>query len=290
MPVFHAFSCAAVLTLALVLPVFAQSADEVRAQVAALEEAGEFSRAAELLEADFDRLEGLTRDKSRMFQQLAGLITESSQSETRISELTIRLDADPGDRFAAYLLASLYIEREDFAQSALVFHRFALHDPDNHRVVAHFLANCMMAKEECPPLFPERRSLRPEISCADALEYYSDTFPAVDDEWWNPWSTYWLLRRQKSAWITAANIYNAAYLIVNVRGETLIRSQAATIILSDRIMRCNADTPGGQQYIEIVERTTAPGQSFYELYHDEMRQNLLDVAWEAKGYDLNFAP
>lgn len=271
-------------------PVLAQGADEVREQIYTLEGAGNYAQAADLLEAEFDRLEGLSRDKSHMFHRLAGLITDSGQSEIRIAELTTRLDADPGDSFAAYLLASLHIEREDFAQSALVFHGFALHEPDNYRVVAHFLASCMMAKEECPPLFPDRRSMRPEISCADALAYYSDTFPRVDGEWWNPWSTYWLLRRQKSAWITAANIYNAAYIVVNFRDEKWSNSHAATIILSDHIMRCNADIPGGMQSIELVKQTAEPGQSFYEVYHEEMRENMLDVAWGVKGYDLDFAP
>ncbi|MBI1494443.1 tetratricopeptide repeat protein [Halocynthiibacter styelae] len=264
--------------------------------VDALEESGEYVQAAELLEAEFDLLQAEAKDERQLFMQLARMVNESGQAEARIAELTDQIDAEPGDRFALYLLGSLHSTREEFALSAFALQGLVRREPENAKAAGLFLVNCLGAGDDCPSLWPEKRGDRPEISCEDAIELSAVAEPGILEPLENGISLYEAMQDPDKSWIVAATSYTGATIAqIEVKQDNMI-TVAQAIILYDAIMGCY---PGSEGTLVLQEQTRLQSAQevggkqvfFQDLYfHENLRQNRLDLAWEVKGYDLDFAP
>lgn len=283
------------LAISSCMPAFARSADEVRGQVEALEEAGEYAQAADLLETEFELLQAAA-DERLLFMQLAGMLNESDQAVARIAELTVRTDTEPEDRYALYLLGALYLTREEFALSASVLQGLIQLEPENARAAGLFLMSCLGAGNDCPPLWPVKRRDRSEISCKEAIELSALTNPGTLEVVENGLSIHDLIQDPDKSWVTASAAYSAATIVQTEASEETLTAVSQAIILYDTIMGCFPDSEGTRYYREYtrsqsVQELNGEEVFFQDLYfHENLRQNRLDLAWELKGYNPEFTP
>ncbi len=264
--------------------------------VDALEEAGEYAQAAELLEAEFDLLQEAAEDERQLFMQLARMLIESGEAEARIAELTVRANAEPADRFTLYLLGALHHAREEFALGGNPLRDLVRLEPGNAKAAGLFLVNCLGAGDDCPPLWPKKRADRPEISCEDAIELDAIVHPNTLEPLENGISFNEVLQDPDKSWVAASAAYTGATIAqMNGTRENRIGVAQATI-LYDAIMECFPDSEGTRYYREYtrsqsVQEVNGEEVFFQDLYsHENLRQNRLDLAWEVKGYNLGFSP
>lgn len=273
---------------------FAETPGEIRARVDALEEAGASVQAAELLEAEFEVLHAEIDDERAIFLQLARLIDDAGQRDARIVDLEAQLAENPQDRFARYVLASLYMVREDYAKSAPVFRELVRQEPQNLKTTNMFFRSCLGAGDDCPPLWPEKRADRPKISCEEAIEFSLVASPRSLEPMESGFSFYEMLQDPEKSWGLAAKAYTVAAIVLMQGSGDHLAGAAQGVILYDEIMRCYPNSQGAEYFRERIRSQSlqeVAGEEvfFHDLFfHENLRQNRLDVAWRIKGYDLDF--
>mgnify|MGYP000498262655 CR=1 FL=1 len=246
-------------------------------------------------------MQAATEDERQLFMQLARMLIESDQAEARIAALSVRLDAVPEDRFALYLLGSLHHGREEFALGGPPLRELARLEPENAKVVGLFFVNCLGAGDDCPPLWPEKRDDRPEITCDEAIEFDGIVHPETLEPLENinnlgplekGTSFNEVLQDPERSWIVASAAYMGATIVQMDGGKENEAGVAQAIILYDTIMECFPDSEGTRYYREYTRSQSAQEMNgepvfFQDLYfHENLRQNRLDLAWEVLDYRL----
>ncbi len=178
-----------------------------------------------------------------------------------------------------------------------IFYSLMQHDPDDWENQRRFLDACLGAGDDCPPLWPEKRQDRPEITCEKAIELSAVTEFGILGPLESGISTKELLQDPDTSWRVASAAYVGATILQtggtngSSGGEIKV---AQAIILYDTIMGCFPGSEASKYYREFIRSQSAQevnGEQvfFHDLYfHENLRQNRLDLAWEVKGYDLNF--
>lgn len=206
-------------------------------------------------------------------------LAKANREEEAIKIYVAALVADPEASWADKGLTELLapFPNDLYRVSAHLFVDESRAQPDRGDLLTKFLQHCMAAGEGCPPLHPETRANRPEMTCEAALEELVDINPQLEiaePERLQGISEADHLRKGSfGVYTIAAGQYIGAALNF-MEGQDL--STARKVILTDRILSChdNGIVPWAMETFLFEE-----DMGMDDLFHAGFRENLLDLAW-----------
>ncbi|WP_159453884.1 hypothetical protein [Ruegeria meonggei] len=115
--------------------------------------------------------------------KMKGLLLRSMGSADETNSYYAHLAATYPDRKWISKAWWTYIDEEiQYASAVKVLTEALRRDPLNENLLSYYYGTCLWTGSECPPLFPERRTSYPELSCQDALELMGEHFDYLGDK------------------------------------------------------------------------------------------------------------
>lgn len=237
---------------------------------------GQYDKALPLLE----RSRNLPQVNDWLQREYPMALAKADREEEAIKIYVAALVADPEAGWASSDLNTLLgpFPNDRYRVSAHLFLDESRAQPDRGDLLTKFLQHCMAAGEGCPPLHPETRANRPEITCEAALEEWVDINPQLESRF-HPGNldersvADHLRQGTLAAYLIAATYYiEVALNFMEERGP----NEARKIILTDRLLHCNEN--GITDWV-METFLFKKDMGMDDLFHAGFRENLLDLAW-----------
>lgn len=218
----------------------------------------------------------LTIDPSDQYslKKRGGLLQDLGRLDEAEAYYTQLALDDPEAAWVPYRLGAMLHQQKRYARAASAYGSAVKLDPEDIRIRRSFIETCMQARADCPPLFPEARSERPTLSCADARRLAIETMSDQNKSAGHPESGRSdadLLIAPETAWVAAS----AGYLIAAMAFQAEpTREVAEGVILYDRLLTCSDDSYRESPLFDVGDAHA----EMQRLFGPEVRENLLDLA------------
>jgi hypothetical protein len=217
-------------------------------------------------------------------EERIGELIARGRTEEAIAAYSDVLAADPEASWADRELDGLLqADMSLYAVAADAWLAQLLARPERLDLARRFLSDCIGAWRECPPLYPETRVGRPDMSCADALDAFAGLGPGVHDPRALAGDPRSIMRHLHDRSDRAFAIVGAAYVGAVSRLVTVdpvvappTIEDARRIVVLNRLLRCPDANPYDRQLGPLGGES---GLTFDRLYHAEMRRDVQDFAW-----------